>query len=59
MEPQLGCKKALRYVQYSPKNGCNSFVQSAVNAEQKGDKNLDSNDVAGTKKLLANESYNC
>ena len=35
----------------------NNFVQSAVNARREGDKNPNSNVVAETMKLLANNSH--
>ena len=46
-----------RFVEYTPKKCFNSFVQSAVDARRKGDKNPNSSVVAETMKLLVNSSY--
>ena len=45
------------FVEYTPKKGFNSFVQSAVDARRKGDENPNSSAVADKMKLLANSSY--
>ena len=44
------------FVEYTPEKGFNSFVQAAVDARTKGDKNPKSSDVAETKKLLVSSS---
>ena len=49
--------KMYRFVEYTPKKCFNSFVQSAVDAKMKGDKNPNSSVVAETMKLPANSSY--
>ena len=49
--------KIHRFVEYTPKKSFNSFVQSAVDAGRKGDKNPNSSVVAETMKLLAKSSY--
>ena len=56
---QLGlvCRKIRRFVEYTPKNCFNSFVQSAVDARRQGEENSNSNVVAETMKLLASSSY--
>ena len=56
---QLGLviTKIHRFVKYTPKKCCNSFVQSAVDARRRGDENTNSSVVAETMKLLANSSY--
>ena len=56
---QLGLvvTKTHRCVEYTPKKCFNSFVQAAVNARRKGDKNPNSSVVAETMKLLGNSSY--
>ena len=56
---QLGLviTKIPRFIQYPPRKCFNSFVQAAVDARSKGDKNLKSNVVAETMKHLANSSY--
>ena len=56
---QLGlvCTKVHRFVEYTPKKGFNSFVQSAVDPRRQGDENPNSSVVAETMKLLANSSY--
>ena len=56
---QLGlvCTRPHRFVDYTPKNSFNSFVQSAVDARRQGDENPNSSVVAETMKLLANSSY--
>ena len=56
---QLGLvvTKIHRFVEYTPKNCFNSFVQSAVDARRKGDENSNSSVVAETMKLLSNSSY--
>ena len=53
----LVCKKIHRFVQYTPRNCFNNFVQSAVDARRQGDENPNSSVVAETMKLLANSSY--
>ena len=53
----LECTKNHQFVQYTPKNCFNSFVQSAVNARRQGDQNPNSSVVAKTMKLLANSLY--
>ena len=56
---QLGlvCTKIHRFVEYTPKNCFNSFVQSAVDTGGQGDENPNSSVVAEIMKLLANSSY--
>ena len=56
---QLGLvvTKIHRFVEYTPKKCFNSFVQAAVDAGRKGDKNPNSSVVSETMKLLANSSY--
>ena len=56
---QLGidCKKIHRFVQYTPGNCLDNFVQSAVDARRQGDESQYSSVVAETMKLLANSSY--
>ena len=53
----LVCKNIHRFVQYTPRNCFNSFVQSAVDARRQGDENPNSSVVVETMKLLANGSY--
>ena len=53
----LVCTKIHRFVQYTPRNGFDNLVQSAVDARQQGDENQNSSVVAETMKLLANSSY--
>ena len=53
----LVCKKIHRFVQYTPRNCFDNFVQSAVDSRRQGDKNPSSSVVAETMKLLANSSY--
>ena len=53
----LVCKKINRFVQYTPRNCFDNFVQSAVDARQKGDENPNSSVVAETMKLLANSFH--
>ena len=53
----LECTKIHRFVQYTPKNCFNSFVQYAVKARRQGDENPNSSLVAETMKLLAHSSY--
>ena len=53
----LVCTKNYRFVEYTPKKGFNSFVQSAVEARRQVDENANSSVVAETKKLLASSSY--
>ena len=53
----LFCKKIQRFVQYTPRNCFNNFVQSAVDARRQLDKNPISSVVAETMKLLVNSSY--
>ena len=52
----LVCKKIQRFVQYTPRNCFNNFVQSAVDTRRQGDENPNSSVVAETMKLLANSS---
>ena len=47
----------LLFVDYTPENCFNGFVQSAVDARRQGDENPNSNVVAETMKLLANSYY--
>ena len=56
---QLGLvvTKIHRFVEYTPRKGFNSFVQAAVDARRKGDKNSNSSVVVETIKLLANSCY--
>ena len=56
---QLGLvgTKIHRFVEYTPKNCFNSFVQAAVDARRKSDENPNSSVVAETMKLLAKSSY--
>ena len=53
----LFCKNIHQFVQYTPRNCFNSFVQSAVDARRQADKNPKSSVVAETMKLLANSSH--
>ena len=53
----LVCKKIHWFVQYTPRNCFNNFVQSAVDARRQGDKSPNSSVVAETMELLANSSY--
>ena len=53
----LVCKRSHRFVQYTPRNCFNNFLQSAVDARRRGDENPNSSVVAETMKLLANSSY--
>ena len=55
---QLGvvCRKIHQFVQYTPRKCFEYFVQSAVDARQQGDKNLNSSVVAGTMKQTGNSS---
>ena len=57
MELGLQCTKIYRFVQYSPRNCFNNFVQSVVDARREGDENPLSGVVAETMKLLGNSSY--
>ena len=50
----LVCKKIYRFVEYTPRNCFNNFVQSAVDARRQGDGNPNSSVVAETMNLLAN-----
>ena len=52
----LVSEKIHRFVQYTPRECFNNFVQSAVDARQ-GDENPNSRVVAETMKLLASSSY--
>ena len=56
---QLGLivTKLHRFREYTPKKCFNSFVQAAVDARRKGDKNPKSSVVAETMRLLPNSSY--
>ena len=49
--------KINHFVEYTPKNCFNSFVQAAVDAKRESDENHNSSVVAETMKLLANSSY--
>ena len=49
--------KKHRFVEYTPENCFNSFVQAAVDARRKIDENPSSSVVAETMKLLSNSSY--
>ena len=53
----LVCKKIHRFVQYTPRNCLNNFVQSAVDARRQLDENPISSVVAETMKLLVKSSY--
>ena len=53
----LVCKKIYRFVEYTPRNCFNNFVQSAVDARRQGDGNPNSSVVAETMNLLAHSSY--
>ena len=57
LQLRLAATKIHRFVEYTPKKCFNSFVQAAVDARKKSDKNHNSNVVAETMKLLANSSY--
>ena len=57
LEVGLQCTKIYRFVQYSPRNGFNNFVQSVIDARREGDENALSGVVAETMKLLGNSSY--
>ena len=56
LQLRLVCTKIHRFVEYTPKNSSNNFVQSAVDARRKGDENPNSSVVAETMKLPANGS---
>ena len=49
--------KTHRFVEYTPKECFNSFVQSTVDARTQSDENSNSSVVVETMKLLANSSY--
>ena len=53
----LQSTKIHRFVQYTPRQVFNNFVQSVVDARQAGDENPLSGVVAETMKLLGNSSY--
>ena len=53
----LASKKIYPFVEYTPVQCFNKFVQSAVNARREGHENPNSSVVAETMKLLANSSY--
>ena len=53
----LVCKMIHRFVQYTPRNCYDNFVQSAMDARRQGDENANSSVVAEIMKLLANSSY--
>ena len=53
----LVCKKIHRFVQYTPRNCFDNFVQSAVDERQQRDENPKTSVVAENMKLLANSSY--
>ena len=57
LQLSLVCTKIHRFVEYTPKNCFNSFVQSAVDTGGQGDENPNSSVVAELMKLLANSSY--
>ena len=57
LELGLVCKKIYHFVEYTPVECFNKFVQSAVNARREGDENPNTSVVAETMKLLANSSY--
>ena len=57
LELRLVCKKCHRFVQNTPRNCFNNFVQSAVDARRHGLENPNSNVVSETMKLLANSFY--
>ena len=57
MELGLQCTKIYQFVQYSPRNCFNNFVQSVVDARREGDENPLSGVVAETMKFLGNSSY--
>ena len=57
LELGLVVTKIHRFVEYTPKECFNSFVQAAADARRKGDENPNSSVVAETMKLLANSSY--
>ena len=57
LQLDLFITKTHRFVEYTPKNCFNSFVQAAVDARRKGDENTISSVIAETMKLLANSSY--
>ena len=57
LELDLVCTKIHRFVEYTPNDCFNSFVQSAVDARRQGDENPNTGFVAETNKLLANSSY--
>ena len=54
---ELVCRKNYRFVQYTPLNCNNGFVQSAAQARKAGHENPNSVLVAETMKLLTNSSY--
>ena len=53
----LQCTKSYRFVEYTPRNCFNNFVQSVVDARRVGDENPHSGVVAETMKLLGNSLY--
>ena len=57
MHVGLVASKIHRLVEYTPKKGFNSFVQSAVDARRQGDEKSNSSVVAEKLRLLANSSY--
>ena len=57
LQSVLVCIKVHRFVEYTPRNCFNSFVQSAVDARRQSGENPNSSVVAETMKLLANSSY--
>ena len=57
LQPELVVKKIHRFNEYNPKKCFNRFVQAAVDAKRKGDKNPNSGVVAETMTLLANSYY--
>ena len=57
LELGLVCEKIYRFVEYTPAQCSNKFVQSVVDARREGDEDPNSSIVAETLKLLANSSY--
>ena len=53
----LVCTKIHQFIEYTPKNCFNRFVQAAVSARRKSDENPNSSVIAETMKLLANSPY--
>ena len=57
LEIGLQCTTIYRFVQHTPRNCFNSFVQSVVDARREGDENPLSGVGAETMKLLGSSSY--